>query len=337
MAALALPAPALAHGPVNPSASSFRARLGPLPPGVTGKVIDGDQRMWLAVSPAQTLVVLDYRQAPYLRFDRAGVQVNQNSEMYYLNQVPPQLTPPGDGPQTPPHWVPVSSGHAYEWHDGRLSDLAATSLTPGTRYVGQWRIAMRLNGRPATLAGALYYAPSPSIVWFWPIIVALACVAAALRLRRPALDLRLARGLAGVALVAFTVAVLAAELHGRPDVSIGQGVVLAIALGFVGWAGWRLVRRKPGWFQFFLIAAVAIWEGASLIGVLTDGFVLLALPPVVVRLAVITALSAGVSLLAVVLVMAERPGRGRRPAPDAPTEAATDGDQDDVTAWQPSA
>jgi hypothetical protein len=343
VAALALPASALAHGPVDPSATSFLARVAQVPPGVTAKVVDGDQRMWLQVNPARTLVVLDYRQAPYLRFDRRGVQVNQNSEMYYLNQVPVELPPNGLGPQTPPHWVPVSSGHAYEWHDGRLSDLAATALTPGRRYMGQWRIAVRADGAPAALAGGLYYAPSPSIVWFWPVIVCLICVLAAVRLRRPALDLRVARGLAAAALAAFTVGAVAQQLHGRPSVSVGQEVILAVAVGFVAWAAVRLVRRRHGWFMFFLIAAAAIWEGASLISVLADGFVLLALPPFLVRTAVATCLSAGLGLLLMVFVMAERPARGRRGRPAAPspppdeTPPPPPAAGDDVKAWQPSA
>lgn len=42
----------------------------------------------LRVSPSETVVVLDYRGAPYLRFSRSGVQVNRNSEMFYPNQTP---------------------------------------------------------------------------------------------------------------------------------------------------------------------------------------------------------------------------------------------------------
>src|SRR5579875_3164773 len=119
VAALALPATAAAHGPVNPAASSYVARISQLPSGLQARVVDGDQRMWLRAAPGLDVVVLDYQQAPYLRFTRAGVQVNENSEMYYLNQVPAALPPPGTGPSVTPHWVLVSSGHAYNWHDGR--------------------------------------------------------------------------------------------------------------------------------------------------------------------------------------------------------------------------
>ena len=195
LAALALPATAVAHGPVDPAATSFLARITQTPAGVHGQVVDGDQRMWLRVDPSRTVVVLDYQGGPYLRFSRAGVQVNESSAMYYLNQVPALgwrdvPTPPADtGPQVAPHWHSISSDHTDSWHDGRLSDLAATVLAPGATDVGRWQIPLQVGGSRAAIIGGLYYAPSPSIVWFWPILVTLACVLAALRLRRPALVL----------------------------------------------------------------------------------------------------------------------------------------------------
>ncbi len=309
VAALGLPTTAAAHGPVDPAASSYLARVHQVPAGVTAKVIDGDQRLWLRVDPRRTVVVLDYQGAPYLRFTPAGVDVNTASAMYYLNQVPAQTPPPGTSARLTPHWTHVSTGHTYGWHDGRLHALATTALAPGATYLGRWQVPLRLNGARSALAGGLYFAPSPSIVWFWPILVALACVLAARRLRRPELDERVARGLAALALAGFAVAVTGQQLHGRPSVSVGQGIVLAVALAFVAWAAWRLVTRRHGWFTFFLIAAVAIWEGASLIAVLLDGWVLLALPPAVARVAVTACLSAGVALLPLIFALAERPRR----------------------------
>ncbi len=331
VAALALPAAAAAHGPVDPAASSYLARLSQVPPGVTAKVIDGDQRLWLSVDPGRTVVVLDYRGAPYLSFSARGVQVNTRSAMFYLNQVPVQTPPTAAGPTIPPRWSPVSGGHGYGWHDGRLHALAATALGPGASYLGRWRVPIRVDGRATAIAGGLYYAPSPSIAWFWPVLVALACVFAALRLRRPELDERVARGLAAVALAAFAVAGVGQGLHGRPSVSVGQAITLAVSLAFVAWGVGRLARRRHGWFTFFIIAAVAIWEGASLMAVLLDGWVLLALPAGVARLAVVACLSAGVALLPVVFVVAERPGRARARPPgqggrDATSPAEHEGD-----------
>jgi hypothetical protein len=312
--ALLIPAVATAHGPVDPAATSYLASVSQTPPGLDAKIVDGDQRMWLRSSPGATVLVLDYRGAPYLRFSAGGVAVNRNSSMYYLNQVPAELIPSNVGPGTPPSWHQVSQGHEYGWHDGRLAALAATALAPGTTYVGRWTIPLRVNGRSAAIAGGLRYAPNPSLVWFWPIVVALACVIAGLRLRRPELDLRMARGLALVALGAFTLAGAGEQLHGRPNVSVGQMIVLALILAFVAWALRRLVLGRHGWFGFFLIALAAVWEGASLIGVLVHGFVLVALPPFVARAAVVVCLASGGGLLPVIFRLAERPERPRRAA-----------------------
>lgn len=254
--------------------------------------------------------MLDYRGAPYLRFSARGVQVNHNSSMYYLNQVPPALVPAGDGPRKPPQWVLVSSGHSYEWHDGRLAAFAATALAPGTRYVGPWSIAVRADGRPAVIAGGLDFAPAPSLVWFWPAIVALACVLAVIRLRRRELDLRAARALSLVALVALTVAGVGEQLHGRPTVTVGQLIELAVLLAFVAWALRGLVLGRHGWFGFFLVALASLFEGATLIGVLLHGFVLIALPAVVARIAVAVCLAAGCALLPVIFRLAEQPVDG---------------------------
>jgi hypothetical protein len=324
---LLAPAVAQAHGPVNPAASSYLATVGRTPAGLQAKVVDGDLRMWLQSGSGRTVVVLDYRGAPYLRFSRAGVQVNHNSSMYYLNQVPAELIPGNIGPDTPPDWVQVSGGHAYEWHDGRLHALATTALAPGARYVGEWRIPLRLDGAPAVITGALTYAPNPSVVWFWPILVAVACVFAGLRVRSRTLDRRMARALAAIAIVAFTVAALGEQLHGRPNVSVGQLIVLALVLAFVAWAVRGLLLARLGWFGFFLIALAALFEGATLIGVLLHGFVLIALPAAMARLAVAACLASGAGLVPIIFRLAEQPQRARR----APREPEPEWEED--SAW----
>jgi hypothetical protein len=325
VAALGLPAAAQAHGAIDPAASSYEARVSQVPQGTDAKVVDGDLRMWMTASPRTTVTVLDYRGAPYLRFDRAGVFVNQASAMWYLNQVPVQTPPLGLTARTPPRWRHASSGHNYEWHDGRLHALASTARAPGAKFIGRWTVPLRVGGVPAAITGGLYYASDPSPVWFWPIVVVVACVLAALRLRRPSLDQRLARGLAAATLTAFLVAALARQLHGRPGVSAGQLIVLALEFAFAGWAATRMARGG-GWFVLFLIAAAGIWEGATLVSALVYGFVLLALPAFPARVIVVACLAGGVALLPVVFRLAERPQRpvrptGRRRAADAPSES----------------
>ena len=137
LALAAVPPTAAAHGPIAPISSSYLAKPAQVPAGLEAKTVDGDQRMWLRVPAAQTVVVLDYRGAPYLRFSPAGVEVNHNSEMYYLNQTPVAETPPANlTASTPPNWHRVSGGHEYGWHDGRLHALATVALTPGSAFVG---------------------------------------------------------------------------------------------------------------------------------------------------------------------------------------------------------
>jgi hypothetical protein len=308
---LVAPTAALAHGPVNPAATSYLATVDGTPAGLRAAVVDGDQRLWLQADPGHTVLVIDYRGAPYLRFSARGVAVNHNSAMYYTNQVPAEQAPAGLGASTEPNWAVVTTGHGYSWHDGRLHALATIALTPGSNYVGTWRIPLRVDGRPAAVSGALRHAPNPSLVWFWPILVAVACVLAGLRLREAVLDRRLARALALLAIVAVAVAGTGEEFHGRPGVSAGQYVLVGVIGAFVAWGLSRLARGQDGWFGYFLIALAAIWEGASLVGVLTHGFVLIALPATVARVAVVTCLAAGAALLPVIFRLAEWPERGR--------------------------
>jgi hypothetical protein len=295
---LALPGPAAAHGPPSPVATSYVARLSRVPAGLDAKVVNGDLRMWLRVPKLMTVVVLDYRGAPYLRFSRSGVQVNENSSMYYLNQAPVPATPPTNlSAGTPPHWRQVSSGHTYNWHDGRLHALATVALSPATKYVGRWSIPLEIDGRLASISGGVWHRASPPIVWFWPIIVMLACALAAWRSRRPALDARLARMLSVAALLGAAVAGSARELYGRPTVPAFHVVELAAILAFAAWGVRQVLVGRPGYFSFFTISLVALWEGVELIPTLTHGYTLTAVPGFVARASAVLCLGAGASLL----------------------------------------
>ena len=322
-AALAVfPAAAQAHGPIAPAASSYFAKVLELPAGLEAKVVDGDLRMWLQVPPSQTVIVLDYRGAPYVRFSPVGVDVNHNSSMYYLNQTPVALTPPANlTASTPPSWHRVSGGHSYEWHDGRLHALAAVALPPGVPFVGRWRIPVRVVAQLSSISGGLWHADHPSLMWFWPIVVLLACVLAAWRLRRQALDRLMARVLAVAALVSVTIAALGLQLHGRPTVTPFQFVELAAILAFVGWGLSRTLFRQPGYFTCFLIGVATLWAGGEMITTLLYGFVLISLPAFLARTATVVCLGTGVALLLLVFRLADH-GESSAPGRQAPAEAA---------------
>jgi hypothetical protein len=142
-------------------------------------------------------------------------------------------------------------------------------------------------------------------VWYWPLIVLLACTLAAWRVRRPGLDLRVARALSLGALVAIGVAAVARSLHGRPSVTVVQWITLALSFTFLAWALWRVLFQRPGYFTCFVIAFAAIWEGAELAQTLWDGFVLAAVPAFVARVAAVLALGCGASLLLLVLRLSD--------------------------------
>jgi hypothetical protein len=295
------PAVAGAHGPVAPVATSYLARIRSVPAGLQAKIVDGYVRMWLRVDPAKTVTVLDYRGVPYVRFTRSGVAVNESSEMYYLNQTPyPWAVPAGLTRRTPARWLSLGGGHTYEWHDGRLQALASVALAPGTAYVGRWSIPILLDGRPTVIAGGLWHAPKPSIVWFWPLIVLVACALAAWRVHSATLDARVARILGTAGLIGLVVACVARELHGRPGVSPFQYVELACVSLFALWELWRLLLDRAGFFSYALIAFVALWQGLDLVPTLVNGFVLVELPAAVVRAAAVTCLGCAVGLALVV-------------------------------------
>jgi len=332
---LLAPAVAQAHGPVDPSGSTYLARITRVPAGLQAKAIDGDLRLWMRASPSVNVYVIDYRGAPYLHFERDGVWVNENSAMYFLNQIPP-VTPSTDlGPDTRPDWHRVTTGHTYVWHDGRLHAGATQARLPGARFAGDWSVPLRIDGAAAAIRGGLYYAPPPSPVWFWPVAVVLGCVLAGVRLRRPELDLRLARISGGIALTGFVVASIGHQLHGRPGVSTGNVLALVVELVAAAAAAWWLYARDPHWLVLAAIAALTLWQGVSQIAALEDGWVLLALPAFVGRVAVAGCLAGGAGLIPIVLAGAERAARSRGSA--AGGGAAADDEWEDDEAWEPGA
>ena len=311
---LVAPAAAQAHGPVDPSGSTYLARITHVPAGLHAQAIDGDLRLWLRASPSLNVYVIDYRGAPYLHFGSRGVWVNENSSMYFLNQIPP-VTPSTDlGPDARPDWHHVTTGHTYVWHDGRLHAGATQARLPGARFAGNWSVPLRIDGSTAAIRGGLYYAPPPSPVWFWPVAVVLGSVLAGVRLRRPQLDLRLARITGAIALTGFVVASIGHQLHGRPGVSTGNVLALVVELVAAAAATWCLYGRDPRWLVLAAIAALTLWQGVSQIAALQDGWVLLALPAVVGRVAVAGCLAGGAGLIPLVLSGAERAARARGPA-----------------------
>ncbi len=93
-------------------------------------------------------------------------------------------------------------------------------------------------------------------------------------------------------------------------------IELGLLLALLGWLFVRVLRVRGGYFRFFAIAFVALWEGIELIPTLLHGFVLLALPAFVTRAATVVCLECGAGLLALAVRLADQPEH------DAPTVRA---------------
>jgi hypothetical protein len=313
-ALIAYPSTASAHGPIAPVASSYLAKVRSAPDGLEATAVDGDQRMWLRVKRAETVVVLDYLGAPYLHFSRSGVSVNRHSELYYLNHSPAEVPPSGITRLTPPEWHALSAARDYVWHDGRLHALASVAISSSTSFVGNWRIPLTVDGRPGAIRGGLWHASDPSIVWFWPIIVLLACVLAAVRLRRPTLDRQLARALGVAAVVSLALGGAGQELYGRPTVGAPQLAIVAV-LGVV--AVWGVVGAlRASYFALLAIAFGALWIGSLLVPTLLHGFVLAALPAFLTRVAAVLCLASSLALILLVFGLALGEDHRRSPPND---------------------
>jgi hypothetical protein len=172
-------------------------------------------------------------------------------------------------------------------------------------YVGRWTVPLVVNGQRELVSGGLWHADDESLVWFWPIVVLLLCVAAGLRVRRAALDVLVGRALATAALAALMTAGIGLEAHGRPTVSSLQLVELAGFVVFVAWGLRAVLTRTPGWFTLFVIGAAALVVGLEVSPTLVDGFVLIALPAFLARVAAVLCLGCGAALLVQALRLAD--------------------------------
>jgi hypothetical protein len=108
-------------------------------------------------------------------------------------------------------------------------------------------------------------------------------------------------------------------------VSAWQLVELVAILIFVGWAVLRVIRARAGYFSYFAIAFVALWQGLTLLATLLDGFVLIALPAFVARTATVLCLACGAAILILVYRLATAPRSASEAGlPDDPGAEPTD-------------
>jgi len=302
LAAAILPSAASAHvGRVPPAAATDLARLSYAPPGLEVRILDGDQAIWMRARSALTVIVTGLRGERYLRFSPAGVAVNTRSATWFLNRVYPQAVPRSDTLDTPPRWKPLTTRHSWTWHDGRLHTPALAAHPSGDAYLGRWVVPLVVDGRGTAIRGGLWQSKPVSLLWFWPLLVAAACIPALLKLREARLETQVGVALAALALVSALTARLGRELYGRPTVSSWQLVLVAVSCLVAAALAVLYSRRDWRVLGGFLIGIFATYQGLALVSTLRDAWVLAAFPGWLERTAAGLSLASGVALILVSL------------------------------------
>jgi hypothetical protein len=297
LVAATVPDVASAHvGRTLPVATDFVATVTAAASGVTAKVVDGDQTLWLRAPASTVLLVPGTLGEPLFRFDRRGVWLNLRSPTAQANGIDRLDLRPSASPRARPLWHRVAGGHAYAWHEHRLHALEP--LAKGRRtagVVGHWAVPVVVDGRRRSLQGVLEYRP-PGPSWLRiGLAVLLAAAGAAAAVRSAAV----VAGLAFVATASVWAIRLGRELYGRPDVPAVGYVEIAITCIVGAALLYGLVSRDPGTriVAAFLAGFGALYEGLTMLPVLTHATALNVLPTAVARVAEVLILGAGVGAL----------------------------------------
>ncbi|MBX5474224.1 MAG: hypothetical protein IRZ20_04355, partial [Thermoleophilia bacterium] len=238
-----------------------------VPAGVEARVVDGDQTLWLRAAPGRVVVVLGLRGEPYLRFSSRGVEVNTRAPTFFLNRARPRPQPPPAGAdrRAPPRWKRIAAGRATSWHEDRIHALALGAHPAGDAYLGHWLVPLLVDGRRAAVRGELRHVAPPSLLWLWPVALALACVPALLRLREAGWDQHALWALAPLALGAATAGRLGRELYGRPTVSAGQLALAATTCAVAAALAALFLRRAWRTLAAVAIGIAGLYQGLALL------------------------------------------------------------------------
>ncbi|HLX20185.1 MAG TPA: hypothetical protein VKR23_08530 [Gaiellaceae bacterium] len=292
VAAFALPAIASAHvGRTLPVATNFTARIVSPVPDVRAQVVDGDQTLWLGAPATAVVRVPGTLGEPLLRFDARGVWLNLRSPTAQADRIDRYDLRPSPRPNARPLWHRVTAGHAYAWHEHRLHALEPLARKAGA--VGPWAIPVVVDGRRRVLAGVLDFHPAGR-TWAWiaaTVAATLAGTAAAV-LRRRAL---LVAALAALPLAAALRA--GRELYGRPNVPVtgyvGVGITSAVGLALLAGLSSSQTRVPAA----FLVGFGALYEGLTMLPLLTHALALNAVPSTAARVFEVVAVACGIAAL----------------------------------------
>ncbi len=154
--------------------------------------------MLLHNTSGKDVTVLDYEGKPYVQLLADGtVQVNTNSEAYYLNEdrQGESAVPAGLGSE--PRWKQVSNSSRFEWHDHRMHWMGEgdppqlKDKSRRTTIYDNWVIPIEVGGEKGEIAGTLTWVPLDegsvplgAIFGFAALVIALSIAVIVIRRRR---------------------------------------------------------------------------------------------------------------------------------------------------------
>jgi hypothetical protein len=201
--ALLIGAPvALAHQG-NPHYRSVVTSVTPALKGVDVSVLNFDDRLLLHNTSGKDVTILDYQNPPkpYAQLLADGtVQVNTNSEAYYLNEDRLGETSVPKNLGTEPKWKQLSRSSRFEWHDHRAHWMGKGD-PPGLKdksvktKIDDWDVPIQVASQQGAISGTLTWVPLDegglplaAIFAFAALLIALSIAVFVIRRRRAAGD-----------------------------------------------------------------------------------------------------------------------------------------------------
>jgi hypothetical protein len=199
--ALLLGAPvALAHQG-NPNYRSVVTSVTPATKGVDVSVLNFDDRLLMHNTSGKDVTIYDYQDPPkpYAQLLADGtVQVNTNSEAYYLNEDRLGETSVPANLPSEPQWKTLSKSSRFEWHDHRAhwmgkGDPPNLKDKDVRTKIDDWEVPVEIDGQKGQIAGTLTWVPLDegglpvgAIFAFAALVIVLALAVFVIRRRRAA-------------------------------------------------------------------------------------------------------------------------------------------------------